>query len=169
MSETVPQNGEPNTDTHDHTVALAPARHQRHDTTGVQVAARTTSWQLRLYKSVKRLLELAPAVSIVFISLVVGVSVLTELRNYRKPVMGTISVPESLETRGYTSHVMARKIGDAYRQVLFEARTTMKRVALSVPAHNQPLVASDDSNSVLCTRRQGRSVHQYFPATRDLG
>ena len=56
-----------------------------------------------------------------------------ELYNSGTPFIGTISVPQALQSRGYTPDVMARKIGDAYQRISDDANSTIKRVFVLVP------------------------------------
>ena len=109
---------------------------------------RAKPWGIRVYRAGRRILRIAPVASLVFAAFIAGVALFYELRQSGTPVIGTISVPQALQTRGYTPDVVARKIGDAYRRISADANTSIRRVAVSVRDSSGDILVPTDSTSV---------------------
>ena len=71
-----------------------------------------------------------------------------ELLTIGAPLLGDISVPQALVTRGYTPTVMAHKIGDVYYRISTHTATSMDRIALAVSG-SQPDIRTREGNDTL--------------------
>jgi tetratricopeptide (TPR) repeat protein len=122
------------------------------ETPAEPAAARTQSWRIRIYRTGKWLLGIAPAVSLMVTTIVMTFTIATalfdELYQSGTPFIGTISMPEALQKRGYTPDVLARKIGDAYQRISEEAQSSMRRVNVSAPGTSGDIAAQFDSTNI---------------------